>query len=664
MTPRQNLKPQKGLGTVITRRRRQALKELQKESEARETSARARAREALSRAAQVESNDFDRWKENLLASVAANQTAVVRSYGLSIPVDSRVIPNWYRQRLVAYTDFKSIHVRWPTSDIPRREASFDEHVATVAAMRGVFQHELGHLLFTVPLGTLWNRVKDIKDWGSIGPNTVRLSWNLIEDQRMEMAMVKAVPRLAHYFTPMVVGHLTKGGDRTWLLVAGRSYLPQDVRDLARQEFVAEHGEDKAQEWYDIVAWYKAADTDMELWEGVLAAHRFLVGNLLSDTDNTTSEHYNADDGVDTDAGAGSTQEDESDGDDSDSDASESAGTDTEDEAGEGDEPAEDGAGTDAGDASDDADTEDGEGTGAGTDADGETDTSTSEASAGRGASTDSGRDWNDVLQDALQQSNDVIQGDKDNHTVVSNAYDTTSRGGTLSNASFSGVDLSERSTARAEATAVGVEQALSEFVTASAPVWRSHQDTGVIEALPFRTRRAGERDYHRFFEGNAASGIDLHVSMLCDASVSMDGEPIVALSEAMYATAIACRNLGIGTTYVLWSGDRSSYRVWEDGNIGPVQWPTLGGTDPTMALDDLSAHNPEEASNHLVIIFTDGEWGVDVNLQDYADQGRHIVLVRYGYGLRNGYNADEVVDITHIDQLPGELSMAIARILS
>jgi hypothetical protein len=245
-------------------------------------------------------------------------------------------------------------------------------------------------------------------------------------------------------------------------------------------------------------------------------------------------------------------------------------------------------------------------------------------------------------------------------------FDRNGGHGTLSDATFSCPDMPADSIVRAERTSVGMEQALSDFVTASQPVWLSHQERGIIDPIAFRTKSVGDRDYHRAMSGEAASGLDLHVSMLCDVSVSMQGSPMLALSEALYATALACQRLNVGATFSLWSDASSNCRIWSDGNVTPSHWETLGGTDPTLALDDVHDHNPEGATNHLVLVFTDGDWGSadQYNLQNWSAPGRHIVLVRYGARYAPHYGADDVVDISDIDQLPMELTRAIQRILS
>ena len=142
---------------------------------------------------------------------------------------------------------------------------------------------------------------------------------------------------------------------------------------------------------------------------------------------------------------------------------------------------------------------------------------------------------------------------------------------------------------------------------------------------------------------------------------------MIALSEALYATGLACQALGIGATYVLWSTPPSNFRVWSDGNVTPSVWPSLGGTDPTLALDDLSTHNPEGAANHLVIIFTDGQWSIGFpSLTRWGAADRTMILVRYGSydgPMQQDMGADKHININDVRKLPDQLTNALLDVL-
>lgn len=675
MIPKNSLKPQRGLGQAITRQRRKAVEEVERQRRAREERRRQSALHEISRHMHrnTEAEEDLRWAVNLMASVVSNQTAVIRSYGLRQPVNAKVLPTawWRTARIEAWTDFTSITVNWPQSQMPSRNATHESIIDCVAQMRGVLQHELGHILFTTPFPELVAATLENESnpwYGAANKSALHRPWNMLEDQRMESAMVKAVPRLASYFTSMTLAHIIDQSDDesvsvSWLLLAGREYLPSEVRSLSRQAFDQRHdqsGVNASTEWLTIVNDYKRATTHEGLIAAVIAAKAFLERVLPNgEGGNGTTEHkprggYEppSEDEQDPSKGATEPEDDESagdspaegEGDDGESDEGEpqSAG-DSDDDGDEGDEGQNSGESTSESDSAEDA-----------------TNEATGSTSQGRSKSL------KEVIEQAHEQAKQEVRQDKENHSVVADAYEHSNSGGSLADATFSGTDMTPEQVDSAHRTAVGMEQALSDFVTASQPVWMSHQERGIIDPIAFRTKAVGDTDYNRALVGEASSGLNLHVSMLCDVSVSMQGDPMVALSEAIYATAIACQRLGIGTSFTLWSDRSETYRIWRDTEATPTMWEPLGGTDPTIALDDLEGHNEEGADDHLVLIFTDGAWGdeAEYDLQKWAAPGRHFVLVRYGAWNAPSYGADEVVDIRSIDQLPMELTRAIAGLLA
>jgi len=674
-----NYKPKRGLGQAVTRQRRKAIDQLKREQDKRLSEHRDAIRRSINEAVNRESNrdyfDYKRFMSNILNSTMESQTAVMRSYGLKQSVTTTLQTGWMNDGTVtAYTDFDQIVIRWPSKFDPENLWSVmdtDRIADTVAQMKGVFQHELGHLRFTTPFPILkekaievWEEAldEDSKNNSNSGwAQRAHRAWNAIEDQRMECAVVRDVPRIGSYFTRMIVEHLLKTDHQknlSWLLLAGRDYLPKELRAESRRQYTQYVGDDgtKAEVWLYIVNGYKKATTPDRLLFWVIEASRFLLDQEIPDdtskhdthpdrgaTDRETNEAENKASSGATEAGEDDTKDDDGDADGAgakaEGDEGESAGDDA-------------GAGADgAGDESDDAQTDSGQGHGVGN---------------GAGEEPQEGQDnFQKALEQALKQAKSEVHNDSEVQEITKNTVASVTKGG-LTDITFVGSDMPADMVASAHRTAIGIENALSDFVTTSQPVWRNQQEEGAIDALSYRTKQVGDRDFFRNLDGLANEGLDVHVSMLCDVSVSMGGAPILALSEAVYATALACQNLGIGASFTLWSSDGQNHRIWSDGAPEPQVWPTLGGTDPTEALNDLDNHNDEGATQHLVIVFTDGEWNDGFDLQQWARPNRHIVLVRYAsdYNPTDAYGADEVAEIKQVEQLPDELTRALRGVLN
>jgi len=668
-----HLKPQRGLGKEITAQRRKQRDALRRRRESYRQQSMDKAREELARRRHTE--DKPPYIHSLVAAVADNQTAVLRSMGL--PQGIVANSQYGTHDLVAFTDFRRIFVNYPVRaphlpDGNNRAVTID----TIADLRGIIQHEIGHIRFTVPFPELREQA-GIDDWAVL-PNTrpYHTAWNILEDQRMETLVVNAVPRIATYFVKMIYEHIVNGDmNHAWLLLAGRTYLPDDLRIKAHQHFdltYPSHGVTPfSKQWYDIVKRYKRATTAEDMWAEVVEAKDFLDRVLPNEHVNGGTEHrdrrerwyYEPEDNMDTTEGSVSNACDDEDdpvgptvgkgGGKPDGDS---------DKPDDGDGDAHDGDG-DATDDSADSGTSDKSGDSPGSS--GVNESSDAGPAGGRGVSHSSPRQQlEDSIRDQIQQETEQIKSqhhnDAENQQMMASA-NMRANGQGLPEFSNSGFRMTPEQLDNANKMIVGIQSALTELETVSQPAWHSRQDTGVLDALAYRTKPVGSLDYHRRLEGDANVGIDLHVSVLSDISGSMTGPPIVELSASMYAMRMACDNLGIGTSFSLWSSGRHAGRIWRHSEPMPIVWEASGGTDPTYALDDLENHNEEGASHHLVIIFTDGLWGYDFDLSRWASNNRHIVLCILGLdGVE--YRADATFTIESCLELPNKLVDAIKQL--
>lgn len=115
----------------------------------------------------------------------------------------------------------------------------------VAVWLGTNAHELGHVLFSPRRGSLlMRRVLQAED--SLMKGICRLH-NIVEDQRQERLILARFAPWTAYLTAALGHHLKAESDTAWLLMAGRTWLPDSVRAEARSRFVASLGEFLADE---------------------------------------------------------------------------------------------------------------------------------------------------------------------------------------------------------------------------------------------------------------------------------------------------------------------------------------------------------------------------------------------------------------------------------
>lgn len=701
------LKPRRALGNVVARQRRYAMEKIVEQREARQKRETEAAREELKRLKerkkQVAVLDADpmRWGNSLLRTTISNQTTLLRSWGLKQPVIAAISDI---DHVSAWTDFKKVSVTWPKKQIPLKDDVYGTR-DMVASVKGVMQHEFGHLRFTTPFTKIMEEGPILNsnhpDW------VLHRTWNLLEDQRMEGLVVEAVPRIAQYFGVMVAKVVLNNAhmNQSWIMLAGRTYLPLPVLKKSYDlfdEFCLEQGiKDGAKTWFNLVQDYRGANTNRYIAHAVANAYEFII-KVRATLPEIEHSQMDNDDG---DANAQDTarpkshildmfdttppppskkksKEQGAPGPQSDGPPEPGEGEVGEGEDGEGkgkgDEgQGEDGEGQDSegeGEGESDAEGEGkGQGKGEADDKSGKTNAPKGQSDTGAHDGTDTGTPTEADLEELLNQLTEDWQEDlRQDADVKEVVRETRSR---ESNAEATGLpdfpnvpgEMPAQLISAAMRTASGIEDALNTFLTDVAPMWHQRHERGVINPVHYRTKKVGELDYRRNWDDKGNSGLNVHVSMLCDISGSMGGPPMAALSESVYATAIACQRIGIGSSFTLWSTPGGNYRIFRNGNVTPTLWSAQGGTDPLLALDDLDTHNPEGAEHHLVIIFTDGAWnGNFPSLRQWDAPNRNIVLVRYGSydgAVQKDMGAHRHIAISDVRDLAKELTKSLADIL-
>ncbi len=172
-----HLRPQRGLGSAVSAQRRKQRDALRRQRERAEDKARDRAREELQRLGR---HDYKQtYARAVVASVADNQTAVMRSMELRQSIFAT--PLWGHTGVEAWTDFRRIVVNYPSkrwADDPNdRLATID----AIADLRGIIQHEIGHIRFTVPFPELCEQALQER-----GNPSLHRAWNILEDQHLSL----------------------------------------------------------------------------------------------------------------------------------------------------------------------------------------------------------------------------------------------------------------------------------------------------------------------------------------------------------------------------------------------------------------------------------------------------------------------------------------------
>lgn len=632
-------------------------------AQAREEMASARGREAT----KVRANN----EHALVHGIRNVLSTVASSYGVLPPIDINV--NVYSPTLEAWTDFSKVVIKYPHRLVPSDQVGSwrqDTLRNFYADVKGIGYHEIGHILHTVPFPTLLDLATE-DGWVVPAPDpaivgdpravlansTVVLHsyWNLLEDQRMENAVVRSSPVMADYFTTMVLTHIADGHashtSATWLLLVGRRYLPSSVRLRFQQMFADSYGVDYMHEAKDIVYRYMRATTPSEMMDAIVEMY-LLSAALQVSMPRGTDGHGNpgpgnpgqsgearetirrsadtSTDDASTDDGTkptvpGAPKSDDGESSDGESDGSGKATTDEDADDGSGD-GSSDGDGSDESASGQDTDQRDGRskqsGQGVGSEEPGDFDPS------GPTPTMD------ELLQDIIDDLRDSLVQDSSLDEAVRATYETANTGDLV-------LPRTQRMHERygpdfvptAETVATGLEDALRVMTAENSPIWQTHQSRGVIDPFAYRTRVSGSTDYRRLYsEGDI--GTDISVVLMLDTSGSMHGTD-EGLGVAAYATKKACDALEVPCTVLTF--DYEARIVWTSSEVPtPVCLSADGGTNPTTglaALEDFSF----DRSTQLVVVMTDGQFQDGVTVTRYGAPGRYFLGLGYGYAASTHY---------------------------
>jgi hypothetical protein len=597
----------------------------------------------------AESTKMDSAKTNNDEAIFRGLLGLVRATETTWNIDAPIsLERTWDKQIQAVTDFQTIQIKYPDSMIPAKVGDFNvDHLRLfISDVKGLAYHEIGHIRFTTPYPVLWDLVYP-------GDNPVpeyHHTWNVLEDQRMEAAVVADSPNIAGYFTTMILKHMlsnTRGRDTRrdsmqWLLLVGRRYLPSDIRKELRRAFIQEFGKHSTMRADQIVGDYMCATTPKEMLDAVVAFHSLIqtlgpsapqgidthrayvpggppsrnggagaeeAGNQIQKSaSDTPVDNEGLDDSIES---TGASEYGEEEGNEEANRGQDAAeGGDKEDNKAEsslpsaGDKPNQNG------------------------DTQKPMPQTAPPAPGSPGGHGTANKTLSERVQDNIDAFNESLKSDKSiNETIRSIHEYANSRTSSLPSYRSISTQTSDL-VSEADEAASAMIQALTYYTAESAPMWQSHQRRGVLDPFVYRTRQPGDMEYRRQYDDRGGDSIDIAITVMLDVSGSMGGNEY-NLGAVAYTCKKACEALDIPCTvctfedggYVLWTPeDRAEHLSILMG----------GGTNPIQVCDALDEQSYDKG-NHLVLVMTDGAFNNSFNgFQHYGADGRYFI--GFGYG--------------------------------
>ena len=705
-----NRKPrQKKWASEIARQQHSnARRSLARESANREAERIVRGKQDLDRAAYRQSRQEVNKRSNMIANgLTPRLTAVMNSWGLTLPVS--ILPS---QSVSGMTDFKTIRVTHDyrlTNRLNRSTGTAidpSEVVVTVeelrqiaAETRGVFYHEVGHNLFTVPLQELLNVAQEAGYSFHSQQATLRQTgetwnrwdidggfhnaWNVLEDQRMEMLLVEESPVIASMLTVLVIRNMIAGAgaDTSWALVAGRYYLPSEARDASRTLWDKGFKSDQrvsSSTVKAVVDRYMVADTAWSMIECIEEMRVILENLTVSNLDNhvqigegrvASNGPKDVSDNAEKIKQSGQRVQQIAEKQDEDADNGEAAGqsgegeqgNDESDDAGSGENDAQ-------GDSKESSSTGQppapGSGSSAGSGEDDQSDPFDLDAHRARRSAIEGLADSMDEALESLA-NNETINDDV---VAMNEAYNCDE--GSLPQFSGSFTNTNEEDRSKALSMVGDIERAFDIATADCAPHWEAQQRRGVLEPIRYRTRQPGDMEVFRSWSNDGEPGTDISVSLFVDISGSMKYAGS-ALGSMAWAVKTACERINIDCDVTAF--DHGAYSVWGT-NESPTDIPFFSARGGTCPKDAFTAMLWEERpkKHHIVMVMTDGEWSDMTAFVPFKHSNIHSMLFFYdGNGsktapspaLARRTSMNEAYEIGDLAEIPAALeSMLIGLI--
>lgn len=524
----------------------------------------------------------------------------------------------------AWTTLEGDHITFALSRMP-----FPRSPVDVAVWLGTNAHELGHVLFSPRRHSpLMVRI--------VAGDKVHLRGivdlhNIVEDQRQERLVLARFAPWAPYLTAALGHHIPVDNETAWVLLAGRTWLPQGVRDAARARFAARFGTASAERVAAIVGDYQRltdpGETDAEeAWDLLVALHELFGTDVPRPKQRCVSLE-----GGEPDTGEA--------GEDAPATADEADATATAPGEGEGDAP---------GESADDAPSEGEGGTG-----------------AGQGA-----RAPGSLAAQITRAAADQLAGAGEDIANVLDAL-RAGRGGEGGTGGEDTLGTYRPATDAARRLHREVSDALLDLKDDAEPGWVRRTDSGRLNVGRLINPAADMDELFDRYAPGAMESTEVEVVLLLDVSGSMSAR-MPELAEAAWAIRHAVDDLDGKVTVITW--DDCEPRIMAAADARMFVPSSGGGTDPTEALGQAYRLLADSTTrNRLVVILTDGRWNgndrrAEGIVQACNDAGMVTACALLGdnagtslHGCTHGGHLADLADLARLFQRVAAAQMLAAR---
>jgi Mg-chelatase subunit ChlD len=478
-----------------------------------------------------------------------------------------------------WTTLDGDHVSFALSKMP-----FPKGASEVAVWLGTNAHELGHVLFSPRrYSPLMQRVID---GDGFMPGLAKLH-NILEDQRQERLILGRFSPWRAYLIAALGHHIVVNDSSAWLLLCGRTWLPETIRVQAKARFVVAYNQTIADEVAVIVGEYQrltdpgVVECD-DAWDLLERLYNLLPAMPSLPSGGCTVMTGGTPDTGDVEGDAPPT-----------ADEAEGEGN------GQGDGEDQESNGQDEGEAGKES----------------SPDTGNDETSDGGGVGNTTAQpplSTEDVRKTLQQAAGKQLEKDEATKQDMDGVLDA------LRNGRGAGDDIDgaapmgkfEEVTGKARLLHHEVGDALLDLKDASEPGWNRRTDSGRLKVSRVLNPHIGPEGWFDRYQPGQMDSSELEMVLLLDVSGSMSGYTH-SLSEATWAIRQSVDDLeGKCTVLTYCSGPHRVLSKPSDRPDGRMFSLTAwGGTDPKSALEE--AYNilvESQMRNRLCVILTDGCW--------------------------------------------------------